>query len=532
MLKERNIIRKNHRSRTKNGVRASAIGAGVLVAGMSLTACGGGGAGNAAVSTPQSFSAKAVEAITSHKPVTITYQLNGVSPNSPLQKVFNADIVDYEHAHPWVHVKYVITNTATDTQQSYLVTEAGGGHVPDITWDQYNEVDSGAIPSGILANMKPYFELPNPYAKGNSKWLDLWTAGARQYMTTPSGGMYLLVGSDVATGLFYNKADFAKAGISGTPTTFAQFLADLKKLKAAGFTPLLFGDGGTDNCNASWYERKFMSELLHNKLTSFDVNHSQIATGLDTAVGIKKGIISMADPAYAEGWKLLGELRPYLSPAGATYDACATLTASTPPLSEVPLLVSNKVAMAWGGSWFGYELNESGFKGKWGVFTFPEITTATTKYSANLNVMGVVGGPNGSGEVAVATPKADKAMTPEVMHWTVNLLQYLYSPSVEGQWIGGESSDSDIPLIVGAKVEASPVLEKLLPSKLPPTVIDGILDSALTTSAALTGFRLIQAYLSGSMSYSTFASQWESDLQQAASGYISANHIDIGKYVK
>lgn len=510
--------------------RASAIGAGALIAGASLTACGG--SSGEAVSTPQSFSAKTVESITSHKPVTITYQLNGIAPNNPEMKIFNSDIAAYEHAHPWVHVKYVITNTATNTQQSYLVTEAGGGHVADITWDQYNEVDAGAIPSGILANMKPYFELPNPYVKGNSHWLDLWTTGARAYMTTPSGGMYLLVGSDVATGIFYNKADFAKAGITSTPTTFAQFLSDLKKLKSAGFTPLLFGDGGTDNCNASWYERKFMSELLHNSLSQFNVTHSDVASGLATVVGIKKGIISMSNPAYAEGWKLLGELRPYLSSADASYDACATLTASTPPLSEIPLLVDNKVAMGWGGSWFGYELNESGFKGKWGVFTFPEITTATTKYSANLNVMGVVGGPNGDGEVAVATPKADSAMTPETMHWTVNLLQYLYSPQVEGQWIGGESSDSDIPLIVGAKVEASPVLEKLLPSKVPPTVIDGILDSAVTTQAALTGFRIIQAYLSGSMSYATFAQQWEADLQAAATGYISANHIDINKYLK
>lgn len=511
-----------HSRQRRRGRLAGRAGAGGLAAAALLSACGGGSGASTAASTASS---------SSHKPVTITYQLNAIAPNNPEMKVFNADIAAYEKAHPWVKVKYIETNTATNTQQAYLVTEAGGGHVPDITWDQYNEVDSGAIPSGILANLKPYLNQPDPYA-GNKRWISTWVPSAVSYMTTPAGGQYVLVGSDVATGIFYNKADFSKAGITSTPTTFAQWLVDMKKLKAAGFTPMLFGDGGQDNCNASWYERKFMSEFLHPVLPQFNVTHSQVATGVATAVGIDKGIISMSNPRYAEGWKLLGQMRPYLSSASASYDACSQLTASTPPLSEIPLLVQNKVAMAWGGSWFGYQLNESGFSGKWGVFTFPEITTATTKYSANLNVMGVVGGPNGAGEVAVPTRKADSSMTPEKMHWVINLLQYLYSPSVEGQWVGGESVNSDIPLIQGAKVEASPVLTKLVPKHVPPTVVDGVLDSALTTQAAFTGFRLIQAYLGGSMSYSTFATQWEADLKQAASSYVAANHINISKYLK
>ena len=90
--------------------------------------------------------------------------------------------------------------------------------------------------------------------------------------------------------MFYSKAAFAKAGITTAPATWAEFIADLGKLKAAGVTPFMFADGGL--CNPSWYERLATSSLLAGQVSQFDVNHAQVTTGLDIAVGIKKGIIA------------------------------------------------------------------------------------------------------------------------------------------------------------------------------------------------------------------------------------------------
>ena len=47
--------------------------------------------------------------------------------------------------------------------------------------------------------------------------------------------------SQIIPMVYYNKADFAKAGITGTPSTWAQFVADCGKLKAAGLTPIELG---------------------------------------------------------------------------------------------------------------------------------------------------------------------------------------------------------------------------------------------------------------------------------------------------
>jgi raffinose/stachyose/melibiose transport system substrate-binding protein len=44
-------------------------------------------------------------------------------------------------------------------------------------------------------------------------------------------------------GFWYNKALFKKAGIDTPPTTWTEFLEDVKKLKAAGITPIALGEG-------------------------------------------------------------------------------------------------------------------------------------------------------------------------------------------------------------------------------------------------------------------------------------------------
>jgi multiple sugar transport system substrate-binding protein len=46
--------------------------------------------------------------------------------------------------------------------------------------------------------------------------------------------------------LYYNKDDFAKAGIKAPPKTWADFLTVCVKLKAAGITPIAVGGGGQD----------------------------------------------------------------------------------------------------------------------------------------------------------------------------------------------------------------------------------------------------------------------------------------------
>jgi ABC-type glycerol-3-phosphate transport system substrate-binding protein len=59
---------------------------------------------------------------------------------------------------------------------------------------------------------------------------------------------------------FYNKADFQRAGVAAVPTDWSQLFAACKKLRAAGFTPITYGNGGQP-LGAEfypWYDMSYM----------------------------------------------------------------------------------------------------------------------------------------------------------------------------------------------------------------------------------------------------------------------------------
>ena len=150
----------------------------------------------------------------------------------------------YEKAHSGVTVEWLPNNTSSITAANATVeSQASGGAAPDLVWEQYGPVTSGSIPAGILQNIKPYLEKPNPYVPGNKSWLSLFPASIVPYMTSPNGDIDIILGSSVETGMFYSKALVRQGRDRGTPTTWAQFMADLGKLKAAGITPFMFADG-------------------------------------------------------------------------------------------------------------------------------------------------------------------------------------------------------------------------------------------------------------------------------------------------
>jgi raffinose/stachyose/melibiose transport system substrate-binding protein len=436
---------------------------------------------------------------------------------------------EYEAAHKNVTVDWLPNASSSITQANATVeSQASGGAAPDLVWEQYGPVTSGSLPAGLLQNIKPYLEKPNPYVTGNTSWLSLFTASTVPYMTSPNGDIDIILGSDVETGMFYSKAAFAKAGITATPTTWAQFTTDLGKLKAAGVTPFMFADGGL--CNPSWFERLATSSLLASQVSKFDVNHAQVTTGLDVAVGIQKGIISMNNPAYAEVWKLLGQLEQYSATGQSSYDACTPPTSTTPPLSTQSLLIQGKVGVLWGGSWYLPELNSAGFTNKYGVFPEPPITGATTPLATGTSTVGMIGGPNGNGQWGVTSQQADSSMTPAKTATLMNFVAWLFTPAHLGYWIKINQSGADIPTETGAPTLNIPGLSSLVPSGKVGTVVDVVLDEVLSTAATNSGLRLVQEYLDGQLSYSAFAPQWQSLLTSAAQQWATTNHVNLSQY--
>ena len=498
------------RRRTLSAATALAA-AGLLAAACSSGGSSGSGGGNGSV---------VIKAVLPPNTGAITS-----AENAGLQQLTK----QYEAAHKNVTVQWLPNNSSSITASNATIeSQASGGAAPDLVWEQYGPVTSGSIPKGLLQNIKPFLDKPNPYVPGNSSWLSLFSPSTVPYMTSPNGDIDIILGSNVETGMFYSKAAFAKAGITATPTTWAEFMTDLGKLKAAGVTPIMFADGGL--CNPSWFERLATSSLLSGQVSQFDVNHAQVTTGLDVAVGIKKGIISMSNPRYAAVWKLLGQLEQYSATGQSSYDACSPPTQTTPPLSTESLIVQGKVGILWGGSWYFPQLNSLNFTGKYGVFPEPPITSDSTPLATGTSTVGMIGGPNGNGQWGVTSQQADSSMNPAKTVTVMNFLAWLFTPQHLGNWIKINQSGADIPTETGAPVLNIPGLNTLVPSSKVGTVVDVMLDDVLSTAATNSGLRLVQEYLDGQLNFSAFSTQWQALLTSAAQQWVTANHADLSKY--
>jgi ABC-type glycerol-3-phosphate transport system substrate-binding protein len=76
----------------------------------------------------------------------------------------------------------------------------------------------------------------------------------------PANGPYVIPLEDQFYIGFYNKADFAKAGVTTVPTDWSQLFAACARLKKAGYTPLVYGNGGQPISATfyPWYDMSYM----------------------------------------------------------------------------------------------------------------------------------------------------------------------------------------------------------------------------------------------------------------------------------
>ena len=94
-----------------------------------------------------------------------------------------------------------------------------------------------------------------------------------------------------AVGFWYNPALFAKAGITGTPSTWDDFLTNIKMLKAAGITPIALGEKDAW-VGAFWWE--YLAIRLGGQ-AAFDKAYAQNGS-------------SFTDPAFVEAGTYMQQL--------------------------------------------------------------------------------------------------------------------------------------------------------------------------------------------------------------------------------
>jgi multiple sugar transport system substrate-binding protein len=150
-------------------------------------------------------------------------------------------------------------------------------------------------------------------------------------------------------GFFYRKDLFDKAGISGEPKTWDEFLADCKKLKAAGIAPIAVPakDSWTLAAWFDYLDLRINGYAFHEQLMAGEIPY--------TDARVRK--------VYAT-WKTLIDDKYFVDNA-LSYDVD----------SVSPLLVNGQAAMMLMGTFFAAGLPEA-TRDKMGYFRFPVIDSA------------------------------------------------------------------------------------------------------------------------------------------------------------
>ncbi|MFI1092505.1 ABC transporter substrate-binding protein [Streptomyces sp. NPDC020917] len=163
--------------------------------------------------------------------------------------------------------------------------------------------------------------------------------------------------------VYYNKQDFAKAGIAGPPATYAEFLADCAKLKAVGITPLEIGGGGQDTWAAAFGLGATVSADVLTKTPDWFTQRAD-------------NKVKFTDPAFVGAAQKVADLaaKGYIDKAG--------LSRSYADVEQA--FRGNKAAMYPMGSWFSASVDKTKPSFDVGLFGWPS--------DAGKNIVPVVTG--------------------------------------------------------------------------------------------------------------------------------------------
>ncbi|MBA2469242.1 MAG: carbohydrate ABC transporter substrate-binding protein [Chloroflexia bacterium] len=310
----------------------------------------------------------------------------------------------------------------------------------------------------------------------------------------------------------YNQDLFTQAGIEAAPTSWSELIDAATRLNEAGITPC------AGSWNPSWFGRHFLSDFYsteYEALTGCDGSPGQ--SPQDEAAAIKAGILSTDDPRFMAWWPFFKGLTDLWSPE---YLAQELSVADEGAQEDFQ---AGQSAMFYSGSWIPRTLQTVGIEFELGSFSFPQLTTEDIEFATNVDVAGVVGGPNAAFQYAMSTPESNTTLEEEGKEAAViDFLHYIGTPEV-------------IEKVVNELGSFAPTW----PGTTPVTGLETFAEQANTglrvvnignSSATIlpSWERLFGLYLSGNLELEEAANQFQRELDRGVQGYEEDNpDLDI-----
>ncbi|OJW06556.1 MAG: ABC transporter substrate-binding protein [Chloroflexi bacterium 54-19] len=360
-----------------------------------------------------------------------------ITTGEPGKTIFQEMADAYMKANPGVKIE--ITILENDAFKTKLTTVMQSGNPPDLFQSWGGGVMAEYARAGLLKDISG--DLKGAWGDSfNKAPLDVYSADGKYYGVPWDMG---------AVGFWYNKSLFAKAGISAPPATWTEFLSDVKKLQAAGITPISLGEKDKWPGHFYWV---YLATRIGGK-AAFDKAFDRSG--------------SFADPSYVqagEKYKELIDLKPFPNGfLGLTYN------------DQSNLMGDGKAAMELMGQWApstekDQSSNKQGLGSDLGYFPFPMVEGGAGDKDD------VMGGGNGIAVGKNANPAA------------VDFLKYI--TNVENQKVLAKAGMA-LPVVKGSEVAVTdPLLQQVQASVnkakyyqlyydqyLPPALASVIVDS-------------------------------------------------------
>ena len=163
------------------------------------------------------------------KPVDISFWQSH-SPSRPPGHALTYLIREFNQTHKHIHVNMTVTKASHKALGALAV-----GDAPVMAW--ISHYDGNFLAANALISWNKYFKLI-PATDRNSIFPSVWQNGE------VNGQHYRIQANAKISELVYNKAIFAKAGITTPPATWAQLAQDVSiiKQKVPGVIPLAWKD--------------------------------------------------------------------------------------------------------------------------------------------------------------------------------------------------------------------------------------------------------------------------------------------------
>lgn len=316
---------------------AAAVVTGALVLG--LTACGSANDNkteNTGTDTPAANTGTTNTGKSDEK-ITITFQNIYPDPTTPTYKMLHQIVDQYQKDHPNITIELDSMNT--DQQKLKLKTQAASKEVPDITIVNPSAQMKPFVDAGLLAPLNDMLD--------QNGLKDTYQSGLLDYYSFNNNVYALPDGNNIEV-IYYNKDLFAQAGITSTPTTFEELVADVKALKAKGIIPMAIGE--KDSWTGSF---NFMNLVLRTN------------GGPGFLADVAAGKKTFDDPAFTEAVSAFQDLIQ----AGAFEDGATSIDYN----AGGNIFKTGKAAMYMMGTWETGAIDASSVAGKVGVFKFPTV---------------------------------------------------------------------------------------------------------------------------------------------------------------